>query len=42
VENAFSDDVTPLFPDAPPIQPLSLPSGDVFLDDIEPISESEQ
>jgi len=42
VEKAFSDDVTPLFPDAPPIQPLSLPSGDVFLDDIEPITESEQ
>ena len=42
VENAFSDDVTPLFPDAPPVEPLPLPSGDVFLDDIEPISESEQ
>ena len=42
VERAFSDDVTPLFPDAPPVEPLSLPSGDVFLDDIEPITESEQ
>jgi hypothetical protein len=42
VEQAFSDDVTPLFPDAPPLQPLSLPSGDVFLDDIPPLSESEQ
>jgi hypothetical protein len=42
VEKAFSDDVTPLFPDAAPLQPLSLPSGDVFLDDIDPISDSEQ
>jgi len=42
VERAFSDEVAPLFPDAPPIEPLSLPSGDVFLDDIEPITESEQ
>jgi len=42
VENAFSDDVTPLFPDAPPVEPLSRPSGENFLDDIEPISETEQ
>jgi hypothetical protein len=42
VENAFSDDVSPLFPDAPPTEPITLSSGDVFLDDIPTITESEQ
>jgi hypothetical protein len=42
VERAFSDDVTPLFPDAPPKEAVSVTSGDVFLDDIEPIAEAEQ
>ena len=42
VEKAFSDDVTPLFPDSPPPEPLGLPNGDVFLADIDPISESDQ
>lgn len=42
VERAFSNDVTPLFSDTPPMEPLSLPSGDVFLEDIKPITEAEQ
>jgi hypothetical protein len=39
IERAFTDEVTPLFPDAAPAEPLPTPSGDVFLADIEPIPE---
>src|SRR5271169_635478 len=42
VERAFSDDVAPLFPGASPTEAVTVPSGDVFLDDIEPIAEAEQ
>jgi hypothetical protein len=42
IERAFTDEVTPLFPDAPSAERLSTPSGDVFLADIEPIPEPEK
>jgi hypothetical protein len=42
VEQAFSDEVTPLFPEGPPPKPLNPPNGDVLLDEIEPISEPER
>jgi hypothetical protein len=42
VENAFSDDVTPLFPEAAPQRALPSAPGDGFFDDIPLLTESEQ
>jgi hypothetical protein len=42
VERAFSDDVTPLFPDSPRIVSGSASTSDLYLDDIEPIAGAER